>query len=73
MLVFTAVISVVSGVLFGLVPAVRYGRRDLSNPLYADKPEIREAVMALTAAHAAGFGFQDLILWGRPEDVWTMP
>jgi predicted lysophospholipase L1 biosynthesis ABC-type transport system permease subunit len=32
-LVFTAVISVVSGVLFGLFPAFRYGRRDLSNSL----------------------------------------
>jgi predicted lysophospholipase L1 biosynthesis ABC-type transport system permease subunit len=31
--VFTAVISVVSGVLFGLFPAFRYGRRDLSNSL----------------------------------------
>ena len=32
-LVFTAVISVVSGVLFGLFPAFRYGRRDLSYSL----------------------------------------
>ena len=32
-LVFTAVISVVSGVLFGLFPAFRYGRRDLSHSL----------------------------------------
>jgi len=32
-LVFTAVISVVSGLLFGLFPAFRYGGRDLSNSL----------------------------------------
>jgi hypothetical protein len=45
---------------------------DLSNPLYADQPEVREAVMALTAAHAAGFGFQDVILYGQPEDAELM-
>ncbi len=32
-LVFTAVISVVSGVLFGAIPVFGYGRRDLSNSL----------------------------------------
>lgn len=45
---------------------------DLANPLYLDRTEIREAVMALSAAHAAGLGFQDVILWGRPEDVELM-
>ena len=32
-LIFTAVVSVASGVLFGLFPAFSYGRRDLSNSL----------------------------------------